>query len=60
VTVRTLHLLGSPVLRQKAKKVAEIDDAVQTLVDDLFETMRAARGVAQRRQGRSWTRWQDR
>jgi len=45
VTVRTLHLLGSPVLRQKAKKVAEIDDAVRTLVDDLFETMRAARGV---------------
>ena len=45
MTVRTLHLLGSPVLRQKAKKVAEIDDAVRTLVDDLFETMRAARGV---------------
>jgi len=45
VTVRALHLLGSPVLRQKAKKVAEIDDAVRTLVDDLFETMRAAKGV---------------
>ena len=45
MTVRTLHLLGSPVLRQKAKKVAEVDDAVRTLVDDLFETMRAARGV---------------
>jgi peptide deformylase len=45
VTVRTLHLLGSPVLRQKAKTVAHVDDAVRTLVDDLFETMRAARGV---------------
>jgi len=45
VTVRTLHLLGSPVLRQKAKKVAEVNDEVRTLVDDLFETMRAARGV---------------
>jgi len=45
VTVRTLHLLGSPVLRQKAKAVAQVDDAVRTLVDDLFETMRAARGV---------------
>jgi len=45
VTVRTLHLLGSPVLRQKAKVVAHVDDAVRTLVDDLLETMRAARGV---------------
>ena len=45
MTVRTLHLLGSPVLRQKAKKVAEVNDEVRTLVDDLFETMRAARGV---------------
>ncbi len=45
MTVRTLHLLGSPVLRQKAKPVAQVDDAVRTLVDDLLETMRAARGV---------------
>jgi len=45
VTVRTLHLLGSPVLRQKAKTVAPVDDAVRTLVDDLLETMRAAHGV---------------
>lgn len=45
MTVRALHLLGSPVLRQKAKAVAQVDDAVRTLVDDLFETMRAARGV---------------
>ena len=45
MTVRTLHLLGSPVLRQKAKAVAPVDDAVRTLVDDLFETMRAAHGV---------------
>ena len=45
MTVRTLHLLGSPVLRQKAKGVAHVDDAVRELVDDLFETMRAAHGV---------------
>jgi peptide deformylase len=45
VTVRTLHLLGSPVLRQKAKTVARVDETVRELVDDLFETMRAARGV---------------
>jgi peptide deformylase len=45
VTVRKLHLLGSPVLRQRSAPVAAIDDQVRRLVDDLFETMRAAKGV---------------
>ena len=45
MTVRALHVLGSPVLRQKAARVAAIDDDVRQLVDDLFETMRAAKGV---------------
>ena len=45
MTVRRLHLLGSPVLRQRATPVARVDDAVRQLVDDLFETMRAAKGV---------------
>jgi len=45
VTVRQLHLLGSPVLRQRSTPVATVDDAVQRLVDDLFETMHAAKGV---------------
>ncbi len=45
MTVRQLHLLGSPVLRQRAAPVATVDDAVRRLVDDLFETMHAAKGV---------------
>ena len=45
MTVRMLHLLGSPVLRQQAARVAAVDDEVRRLVDDLFETMRAAKGV---------------
>jgi peptide deformylase len=45
VTVRTLHLLGSPVLRQKAAPVARVDDEIRRFVEDLFETMRAAKGV---------------
>lgn len=45
MTVRTLHLLGSPVLRQQSAPVTRVDDAVRQLVDDLFETMRAAKGV---------------
>jgi peptide deformylase len=38
-------LLGSPVLRQRAARVTVVDDDVRRLVDDLLETMRAARGV---------------
>ena len=45
MTIRPLHLLGSPVLRQRAAPVARVDDDVRQLVDDLFETMRAAKGV---------------
>ena len=45
MTVRPLHLLGSPVLRQKAAPIARVDDEVRRLVEDLFETMRAAKGV---------------
>jgi len=45
VTIRRLHLLGSPALRQRAAPVHRTDDEVRQLVDDLFETMRAAQGV---------------
>lgn len=34
-----------PVLKKKAQPVAEIDDALQTLIDDMIETMHAAPGV---------------
>ena len=40
-----LHVLGSPVLRQRAPEVVRVDDEVRQLVDDLFETMHAAKGV---------------
>ena len=45
MTVRTLHVLGSPVLRQRAQPVSPADPEIGHLVDDLFETMRAAKGV---------------
>jgi peptide deformylase len=45
VTVLDLHLLGSPVLREQSKPVAAVDREVQRLIEDLFETMYAARGV---------------
>jgi peptide deformylase len=40
-----LHLLGSPVLRQRSDEIGEVDDEVRRLVDDMYETMDAARGV---------------
>ena len=40
-----LHLLGSPVLRQRSAEVRTVDDEVRRLVDDMFETMDAAQGV---------------
>lgn len=45
MTVRTLHVLGSPVLRQRAQPVSPADPDIRELVDDLFETMQAAKGV---------------
>jgi peptide deformylase len=40
-----LHLLGSPVLRQRSPEVQTIDDEVRRLVNDMFETMDAAKGI---------------
>ena len=40
-----LHLLGSPALRQRSAELPAVDDDVRRLIDDLFETMEAARGV---------------
>jgi peptide deformylase len=45
VTIRSLHLLGSPILRERAKPVPAVDETVRQFVDDLFDTMHAAKGV---------------
>ena len=45
MTLKPLHLLGSPVLRQRAHEVARYDDGVKALVADLYDTMHAAKGV---------------
>ena len=43
--IRPIVVVGHPVLRQKAKRVTQIDRAIQKLIDDMIETMRAAPGV---------------
>jgi len=45
MSLLSLHLLGSPVLRQHCPEVKTVDEAIRRLVADLFETMDAARGV---------------
>jgi peptide deformylase len=45
MSLRPIHLLGSPVLRERAVEVREVDDEVRTLVQDLFDTMAADRGI---------------
>ena len=40
-----IHVLGSPVLRTETRQVTEITDDLRRLVEDMFETMRAAQGI---------------
>src|ERR1700712_4228416 len=45
MTVLPIRITGDPVLHQPAAPVTEFDDALRTLVADMFETMDAAPGV---------------
>ena len=43
--VREILIWPDPTLKQKARPVTRVDDALRTLVQDMFETMYAADGV---------------
>jgi len=43
--IRPIVLLGDPILRQKAEPIEKIDDEIKTLINDMFQTMRDARGM---------------
>lgn len=45
MTLRKIVTLPDPVLRRKAKPVTRFDAELQTLIDDMIETMRDAPGV---------------
>ena len=45
MTVRPIHLLGSPVLREQAEDVEKIDDGVKELIQDLLDTTYADDGL---------------
>lgn len=45
MTVHPITITGEPVLHQRARPVEAFDDALRTLIADLFETMDTANGV---------------
>lgn len=45
MSLRPIHVLGSPVLRERAAEITTVDDEVRALLADLWETMRVADGV---------------
>lgn len=45
MSILPIHLLGSPVLRTRSPEEKGVDDQTRQFIDDLFETMRAAKGV---------------
>jgi peptide deformylase len=45
MSIRPIVTLPNPVLRRKARPVNRFDAALQTLIEDMIDTMRAAPGV---------------
>ena len=45
MALRTIVTLPDPVLRRKARPISKFDGNLQTLIDDMIETMRDAPGV---------------
>lgn len=45
MAVRPIVTYPDPTLRQKSKRVRNIDEAIQRLIDDMVETMHEAQGV---------------
>ena len=45
MALRTIVTLPDPVLRRKARPITKFDGNLQTLIDDMIETMRDAPGV---------------
>ena len=45
MAIRNLRFLGDELLRKNSRKVEKIDDRIQTLIDDMLETMHKNNGV---------------
>ena len=45
MAIRNIRMAGDEILKKKSRKVEEIDDKLQTLIDDMIETMHHYNGV---------------
>jgi peptide deformylase len=45
VSILDLRVLGDPILRRDTTPVASVTDDLRRLIDDMFETMHAAKGI---------------
>ncbi len=45
MSILDIRVLGDPVLRQETNPVDEITDELRTLAQDMFDTMRVAKGI---------------
>jgi peptide deformylase len=45
VSLLDIRVLGDPILRQETKVVDRVTDELRRLIDDMFETMYAAKGI---------------
>jgi peptide deformylase len=45
VSLLDIYVLGAPILREETRPVTEVGPEFQKLVDDMFETMYAAKGI---------------
>jgi peptide deformylase len=45
VSLLDIHVYGSPLLREETTPVARVTDELRRLIDDMFQTMYAAKGI---------------
>jgi peptide deformylase len=45
VSLLDIYVLGAPILREETRRVTDVGPEFQKLVDDMFETMYAAKGI---------------
>lgn len=45
MSILDIRVLGDPILRQETTPVGTVTDDLRRLIDDMFETMRAAKGI---------------
>jgi peptide deformylase len=45
VSLLDIYVLGAPILREETRPVTDVGPELQKLIDDMFETMYAAKGI---------------